>query len=665
MTQPAHSLSPARTVLLAGLFFPLLAGQRLAIQAAASPTAATTVTAPPTTPALSPTASPSFQPSEPTPSGTPIPSSSTPTSATPRPTETAAPSATASGTQTAAATATPAITAPGPGVLLINEIAWAGTLASPSDEWIELHNTSGSPIVLDGWSLHDGGDISISLTGAIGPYGFFLLERTNDSTIADLPADQIYTGALRNSGETLELKAPDGSIVDTANRAGGGWPAGDSGSRSSMERLGGDDLSGNWVTFSGGASFGHDAAGNPLRGTPRQPNSPFLATPSPTPTATLESLTPLVTVTPILPGSVLISEVAWAGTFASASDEWIELHNQLDQPVNLDGWTLSDGGDIDISLSGSLPSHSFYLLERSDDGTISDLAADLVYSGNLRNAGESLRLLDAAGELMDSANLDGGSWPAGDAPSRASMERRGGGDQPGNWADFIGHHGNGHDQGGQPIQGTPKSTNSIHLPTPTPTWIPGRVVINEVLIRPHYDWAGTGGVTTADEFIELYNHGPFPVYLRGWFLDDISGSGSKPYQLPGVTISPDGFAVFFRGDTRIALNDSGDSVRLLAPDGTLIDKISYLRVRAYNLSYGRLPDGSSRRAYGLWPTPGQANVLFQELTADLETSVNWAGLRCPAGGVPWPRVARLARFPAVGRWMWSLGYGICLTGADW
>lgn len=314
-------------------------------------------------------------------------------------------------------------------------------------------------------------------------------------------------------------------------------------------------------------------------------------------------------------------------------------------------------------LAGSLAPYSFYLLERTDDTTIAGIAADQIYAGNLRNSGETLTLLDPSGKIIDSANIDGGGWPAGDAPSRASMERRGGDDRPGNWATFSGYFGTGHDRDGNPIPGTPKSANSIHFPTPTPTWIPGRVVINEVLIRPHYDWEGTGGVTTADEFNELYNHGPFPVYLRGWYLDDVSGSGSRPYELPGVTISVDGFALFFRSRTGIALNDSGASVRLLAPDGRLIDKISYLRVRAYNLSYGRLPDGSSKLAYGLWPTPGQSNLLFEEdLASDRAPSPAGARYSCPDGGLPGPRVLRLARHPAVARWMWSLGHGFCRAG---
>jgi hypothetical protein len=100
--------------------------------------------------------------------------------------------------------------------------------------------------------------------------------------------------------------------------------------------------------------------------------------------------------------------------------------------------------------------------------------------------------------------------------------------------------------------------------------------------------------------------------MKGWVLDDIPKDGSKPYVLPGITLQPGSFVALFRNQTKIALNDSGDTVRLLSSDGQLLDEVHYLKVRAYNLSYGRLPDGSGHLVYGLWPTPNKPNLLFEE-----------------------------------------------------
>ncbi len=603
------------------------------------------------------TPSPTFEDEPSITSSSPFTESATPrataeATATPSgPTITASPNPTAS---PATPTPTPEFSPAPSGTVLIHEVAWAGTRASAFDEWVELHNPGPQSISLDGWRLSDNDDIHVPLQGTLPPYGFFLLERSDDSTVSSLSAHQIYTGSLHNDGETLTLLDPDGNVVDTANAAGGDWPAGQSDSRASMERLGGDDISGNWVSFSG-SGVHLDVDGEPIPGTPGGPNSPFLVTPTARPSA---SPTPRFTTTPIVPGRVLINEVAWAGSKASASGEWIELHNAQTQPIDVSGWRLTDGGDINVALRGSIDALGYYLLERTDDSAVIDIDADRIYSGALRNSGERLRLLAPDGSRVDSANGDGGSWPAGNADSRASMERRGGDDRSGNWATFTGYGGSGLDADGGPIQGTPRGSNSVLIPTPTPTWIPGRVVINEVLIRPHYDWEGTGGVTPADEFIELYNHGPGHVYVKGWWLDDVEDGGSKPYDLPGVTLSPNGFAVFFRSKSRVALNDGGDTVRLLDPDGRVIDEISYLRVRAYNLSYGRVPDGTNSLIYGLWPTPGEPNLLFEEPGLP-QAGGTPAGYACGAGRVPWSRLPRQSRHPALRRWHWELGLGVC------
>lgn len=322
----------------------------------------------------------------------------------------------------------------------------------------------------------------------------------------------------------------------------------------------------------------------------------------------------------------------------------------------LQGWTLSDGDDLHILLSGIIPARGFFLLERTDDNTIADLPANLLYHGSLRNGGERLELRDASGALVDTANANGGGWPAGEANSRASMERRGGEDRGGNWATFNGYRGRGHDAAGNPIAGTPGGPNSIHFPTPVPTWFPGKVVINEVLIRPHYDWEGKGGVTTDDEFIELYNIGPRAVNLSGWALDDVESAGSSPYELPPRVLRPGAYAVFFRSRSRIALNDTGDTVRLLAPDGRVVDQIQYLRVRAYNLSFGRLPDGSGGLFYGLWPTPYSPNRLFIETIA---RPASQGSAACQGNAAVRLRLPLLARFLALfTRWQRS-GWLLC------
>lgn len=104
---------------------------------------------------------------------------------------------------------------------------------------------------------------------------------------------------------------------------------------------------------------------------------------------------------------VVINEVGWAGTACSPYDEWIELYNNTDAPLDLTGWTLgATDGTPGISLQGTIPAQGYFLLERQDDDTISDLPADLIYAGALEDTGETLELRDGAAMLIDTANAD-------------------------------------------------------------------------------------------------------------------------------------------------------------------------------------------------------------------------------------------------------------------
>ena len=167
--------------------------------------------------------------------------------------------------------------------LILSEIAWGGTAASSSDEWIELRNTGDEPVDLAGWSLRFG-DVLISLgevgddtlearTFRIEPGAFLLLERTDDATVSDVVADVIYKGALSNSGATVELLNPDGQIVDVVRPVDEAWPAGGASDAAppyvTMERT----PAGVWASNDGRIRNGLDAAGTPLNGTPGQINS--------------------------------------------------------------------------------------------------------------------------------------------------------------------------------------------------------------------------------------------------------------------------------------------------------------------------------------------------------------------------------------------------------
>jgi len=219
---------------------------------------------------------------------------------------------------------------------------------------------------------------------------------------------------------------------------------------------------------------------------------------------------------------VIISEIAWAGTAAGPEDEWIELRNIGSEPIDLNGWVLRWRKKEPVSpedfrwkvvpLSGVLapaaqsacelaendpiPSiefierddglswrvvarpvdldESYLLLERGSDFTVLNLDADIVYDDvepyemELSNEGDIIELLDADGQVVDTANAFdsfGGGWPAGNARTFATMERTDplGPDEPENWHTNLGIVTRGVDANGRPLVATSDVINSQTL----------------------------------------------------------------------------------------------------------------------------------------------------------------------------------------------------------
>jgi len=150
--------------------------------------------------------------------------------------------------------------------VVINEVAWMGTIDSSNNEWLEIYNNTDSEIDLSGWVLKSTNDTpSISLSGIVLANNHFLLERTSDETLPEITADQIYVGALGNAGEYLQLYDGQNNLIDEIDSSTG-WFAGDNDSKQTMERINplvqGSDTA-NWATSA------------ELLGTPRAQNSKY------------------------------------------------------------------------------------------------------------------------------------------------------------------------------------------------------------------------------------------------------------------------------------------------------------------------------------------------------------------------------------------------------
>jgi len=284
-----------------------------------------------------------------------------------------------------------------------------------------------------------------------------------------------------------------------------------------------------------------------------------------------------------LAGRVVINEIAWAGTAASPSDEWIELYNRSDQVVDLAGWRLifgdatihfdrSDDATVDVRRTTIDPG-GFYLLERTDDSTVSDQDADLIFKGVLPNDGADVRLVDPDGTIADRIDAAVSGWPAGtDAaglPAYATMERVDPDAAP-VWRSNDGQHRNGLDADGDPVNGTPGAVNSATLVAryaPTVAWLQappagGSASGTVVLAWTAADPDGAADALRVSLYLET-EEGWLPVAEHlansGRYPWDTSAHPDGEYRLRIVGTDPDGYSAAAETDPFTIANDSAGS----------------------------------------------------------------------------------------------------------
>jgi len=124
------------------------------------------------------------------------------------------------------------------------------------------------------------------------------------------------------------------------------------------------------------------------------------------------------------------------------------------------------------------------------------------------------------------------------------------------------------------------------------------ITINEFLVNP---------VSSDDfEWIELFNNSSEKLDLSNLKIDDAAG-GSQPFQLKELFIEPFGYLIINRVDSKIALNNSADSVRLLSAEDQVIQEVIYDSAKeGQSFSYNQILNDWFWSAE---PTPGTENPL--------------------------------------------------------
>ena len=119
---------------------------------------------------------------------------------------------------------------------------------------------------------------------------------------------------------------------------------------------------------------------------------------------------------------MIIDEIAWKGTSAGSTHEWLELANN-DTAVNISGWTIKDGeSQLNITLpdGATIGNGGFYVIKRTtSDITPYDFST--TFKDGLSDAGEKLILADSSGATIETLDFSGG-WPDPTMTSLNSMQ---------------------------------------------------------------------------------------------------------------------------------------------------------------------------------------------------------------------------------------------------
>jgi predicted extracellular nuclease len=117
-----------------------------------------------------------------------------------------------------------------------------------------------------------------------------------------------------------------------------------------------------------------------------------------------------------LPGAVLISEFRFNGP-NGLNDEFIELYNNSELPVNVSGWTLASatGGNVVLNEGATIPARGHYLVASDgfslENGIVAAFTApatpDLTYAGATFPDNGGVKLLDAVGDTIDAVGFSG------------------------------------------------------------------------------------------------------------------------------------------------------------------------------------------------------------------------------------------------------------------
>ncbi|WP_102412085.1 lamin tail domain-containing protein [Beduinella massiliensis] len=294
--------------------------------------------------------------------------------------------------------------------------------------------------------------------------------------------------------------------------------------------------------------------------------------------------------------------------------DWIELTNEGDAPIDLDGYGLSDR---ETKIAFVFPKMTLEpggrVVVFASDETRSEAGKPLHAKFKLSSVGDSVVLFGPDGVVMESIQI-----PAMDSDTSYAKTDEG----------FIitDMYTPGYEN---TQEGYAQFLASSYLET-------GVLVINEIVASNVSVLQDEDG--DFPDWIEIYNTSSRTIDLSNYALSDDPASPLK-FRFPqGTVIEPHGYYVVYASGkdreaveggwphARFKLRSNGETVVLSDIQGRLLDKVTYDLLEA-DTSWGRSPDGTGNFRTFRQPTPGLSNTQESALIMDQRLiAANTSGL---------------------------------------
>lgn len=290
---------------------------------------------------------------------------------------------------------------------------------------------------------------------------------------------------------------------------------------------------------------------------------------------------------------------AYFGSPTDASDEFITIVNIGSESVDIGGLSVE---------YKSATGKSWYEKGQVVDGTLLVADGEYVFStkrernaelgSGLSQSAGNIRLITAEGEVLDALAWGNGDSAEGTvatkpSPGEALLRKHDEGgalvDSQNNAVDFE------LSDVDKPIGSSGSSAVDV-ITAVSYSFSDVSVEITELLPDP-----ASPASDSVDEFIELYNAGLEPANLKGWKLRDNAGHTAD---LDGVVLSAGQYLSLTASQTKLSLNNSGDTISLLNPTGEVV-----MTTPDYGSAKEGYAFGVSAEGWG-WlktPTPGAVN----------------------------------------------------------